>query len=84
MWLQKNLQSEVCEVRGRVHALQQELDNSEKVQQDFVRLSQSLQVRASLVFFLNTELKDRSPTIFGYWQVVCLIFYFSALGFKVL
>lgn len=40
----KRLQSEVHEVRNRVSVLQQELDNSEKVQQDFVRLSQSLQV----------------------------------------
>ncbi|KAA5551430.1 hypothetical protein F3G54_33220, partial [Pseudomonas aeruginosa] len=41
--LQKRLQSEAAEMRSRVAALQLELDNSEKVQQDFVRLSQSLQ-----------------------------------------
>lgn len=41
---QKRLQGEVQETRGRVSVLQQDLDNSEKVQQDFVRLSQSLQV----------------------------------------
>ena len=41
----KRLQSSLHEVRSRVSVLQQELDNSEKVQQDFVRLSQSLQVR---------------------------------------
>lgn len=40
----KRLAGEVHEVRNRVSVLQQELDNSEKVQQDFVRLSQSLQV----------------------------------------
>lgn len=40
----KRLQTSLHEVRARVSVLQQELDNSEKVQQDFVRLSQSLQV----------------------------------------
>lgn len=45
----KRLQGEVHEVRNRVSVLQQELDNSEKVQQDFVRLSQSLQVTFTLI-----------------------------------
>ncbi|XP_068633138.1 rab GTPase-binding effector protein 1 isoform X3 [Battus philenor] len=53
----KRLQSEVCEVRGRVHALQQELDNSEKVQQDFVRLSQSLQVQLQRIREADTEVR---------------------------
>ncbi|CAH2048919.1 unnamed protein product, partial [Iphiclides podalirius] len=53
----KNLQSEVSEMRGRVHALQQELDNSEKVQQDFVRLSQSLQVQLQRIREADTEVR---------------------------
>jgi len=34
----------ITELRQRVMSLQQELDTSEAVQKDFVRLSQSLQV----------------------------------------
>lgn len=44
----RRLQAELHDVRARVSVLQQELDNSEKVQQDFVRLSQSLQVTSQL------------------------------------
>ncbi|XP_042226187.1 rab GTPase-binding effector protein 1-like isoform X2 [Homarus americanus] len=39
------LEAEVVELRGRVSALQHDLDTSEVVQRDFVRLSQSLQVQ---------------------------------------
>nr|XP_027232998.1 rab GTPase-binding effector protein 1-like [Penaeus vannamei] len=39
------LEAEVVELRGRVSALQHDLDTSEAVQRDFVRLSQSLQVQ---------------------------------------
>ncbi|CAK1580676.1 unnamed protein product [Parnassius mnemosyne] len=53
----KRLQTEVVEVRARVHALQQELDNSEKVQQDFVRLSQSLQVQLQRIREADTEVR---------------------------
>ncbi|XP_013170289.1 PREDICTED: rab GTPase-binding effector protein 1 isoform X1 [Papilio xuthus] len=53
----KRLQNEACEVRGRVHALQLELDNSEKVQQDFVRLSQSLQVQLERIREADTEVR---------------------------
>lgn len=35
----------ITELRQRVTSLQQELDTSEAVQKDFVRLSQSLQVK---------------------------------------
>lgn len=35
----------MIELRQRVMSLQQELDTSEAVQKDFVRLSQSLQVK---------------------------------------
>ena len=47
--LKENKESElkIAELRQRVTSLQQELDTSEAVQKDFVRLSQSLQVRRS-------------------------------------
>lgn len=41
----KDTDSAVTELRQRVMSLQQELDTSEAVQKDFVRLSQSLQVQ---------------------------------------
>ncbi|XP_045447926.1 rab GTPase-binding effector protein 1 [Melitaea cinxia] len=53
----KRLQTEVSEVRSRVAVLQQELDNSEKVQQDFVRLSQSLQVQLQRIREEDTEVR---------------------------
>ncbi|CAH0715232.1 unnamed protein product, partial [Brenthis ino] len=53
----KRLQGEVSEVRARVSVLQQELDNSEKVQQDFVRLSQSLQVQLQRIREADTEVR---------------------------
>lgn len=40
----KDAESAVTELQQRVKSLQQELDTSEAVQKDFVRLSQSLQV----------------------------------------
>lgn len=48
--LKENKQAElkVAELRQRVTSLQQELDNSEAVQKDFVRLSQSLQVQKTM------------------------------------
>lgn len=48
--LKENKQAElkVAELRQRVTSLQQELDNSEAVQKDFVRLSQSLQVQRTM------------------------------------
>lgn len=39
------LEEEVSLLRNKVQSLQVELDNSEAVQRDFVKLSQSLQVR---------------------------------------
>ncbi|XP_026739405.1 rab GTPase-binding effector protein 1 isoform X2 [Trichoplusia ni] len=53
----KRLAGEVHEVRNRVSVLQQELDNSEKVQQDFVRLSQSLQVQLQRIREADTEVR---------------------------
>lgn len=46
----RDIESAVAELRQRLTSLQQELDTSEEVQKDFVRLSQSLQVK---VFKLN-------------------------------
>jgi Rab GTPase-binding effector protein 1 len=43
--IKKQLEDQNSELRTRVSSLQQELDTSETVQKDFVRLSQSLQVR---------------------------------------
>lgn len=53
----KRLQNEVSEVRAKVSVLQQELDNGEKVQQDFVRLSQSLQVQLQRIREADTEVR---------------------------
>ncbi|XP_047030099.1 rab GTPase-binding effector protein 1 isoform X1 [Helicoverpa zea] len=53
----RRLQAELLELRGRVSVLQQELDNSEKVQQDFVRLSQSLQVQLQRIREADTEVR---------------------------
>ncbi|XP_047991197.1 rab GTPase-binding effector protein 1 isoform X3 [Leguminivora glycinivorella] len=53
----KRLLDERTELKGRVQALQQELDNSEKVQQDFVRLSQSLQVQLQRIREADTEVR---------------------------
>lgn len=41
---QAKLEAEVSVLRNKVQSLQVELDNSEAVQRDFVKLSQSLQV----------------------------------------
>ncbi|XP_017780411.1 PREDICTED: rab GTPase-binding effector protein 2 isoform X2 [Nicrophorus vespilloides] len=43
--LKKSVDDKNAELKSRVASLQQELDNSEAVQKDFVRLSQSLQVQ---------------------------------------
>ncbi|CAG9136747.1 unnamed protein product [Plutella xylostella] len=54
---QKRLHGEVSELRARISSLQQDLDNSEKVQQDFVRLSQSLQVQLERIREADTEVR---------------------------
>ncbi|CAH1638438.1 unnamed protein product [Spodoptera littoralis] len=53
----RRLQAELHDLRARVTVLQQELDNSEKVQQDFVRLSQSLQVQLQRIREADTEVR---------------------------
>lgn len=47
----------VAELRQRVMSLQQELDNSEAVQKDFVRLSQSLQVQLERIRQAGSEVR---------------------------
>ncbi|XP_050684808.1 rab GTPase-binding effector protein 1 isoform X2 [Leptidea sinapis] len=53
----QRLMAEAQESRSRVYVLQQELDNSEKVQQDFVRLSQSLQIQLQRIREADTEVR---------------------------
>ncbi|KAK1124937.1 hypothetical protein K0M31_006282 [Melipona bicolor] len=57
--LKENKQAElkVAELRQRVTSLQQELDNSEAVQKDFVRLSQSLQVQLERIRQAGSEVR---------------------------
>jgi hypothetical protein len=44
-------------LKSRVGSLQQELDNSEAVQKDFVRLSQSLQVQLERIREADTQVR---------------------------
>ncbi|XP_012339363.1 rab GTPase-binding effector protein 1 isoform X2 [Apis florea] len=57
--LKENKQAElkVTELRQRVTSLQQELDTSEAVQKDFVRLSQSLQVQLERIRQAGSEVR---------------------------
>uniref|UniRef100_A0A6M2DH65 Putative rab gtpase-binding effector protein 1-like isoform x1 n=1 Tax=Xenopsylla cheopis TaxID=163159 RepID=A0A6M2DH65_XENCH len=53
----KQLEIVVQDLRQRVASLQQELDNSEAVQKDFVRLSQSLQVELEKIRAEDTQVR---------------------------
>ncbi|XP_026463242.1 rab GTPase-binding effector protein 1-like [Ctenocephalides felis] len=53
----KQLELIVHDLRQRVASLQQELDNSEAVQKDFVRLSQSLQVELEKIRAEDTQVR---------------------------
>ncbi|KAJ9575188.1 hypothetical protein L9F63_025860, partial [Diploptera punctata] len=53
----KQLEEQLSELRSRVGSLQQELDNSEAVQKDFVRLSQSLQVQLERIREADTQVR---------------------------
>uniref|UniRef100_A0A6P7GG42 Rab GTPase-binding effector protein 1 n=1 Tax=Diabrotica virgifera virgifera TaxID=50390 RepID=A0A6P7GG42_DIAVI len=53
----KTLEKQNSELKSRVFSLQQELDNTEAVQQDFVRLSQSLQVQLEKIRESDTEVR---------------------------
>ncbi|KAI4499253.1 hypothetical protein M0802_005513 [Mischocyttarus mexicanus] len=62
-------ESAMTELKQRVMSLQQELDNSEVVQKDFVRLSQSLQVQLERIRQAGSEVRwqheedvDECPT----------------------
>lgn len=49
--LQEKLERQNMELKNKTSVLQQDLGNSEAVQKDFVRLSQSLQVRQQVNLF---------------------------------
>ena len=51
------MEEQVAELKSRVGSLQQELDNSEAVQKDFVRLSQSLQVQLERIREADTQVR---------------------------
>jgi len=53
----KDTDSIITELRQRVMSLQQELDTSEAVQKDFVRLSQSLQVQLERIRQAGSEVR---------------------------
>ncbi|XP_072757624.1 rab GTPase-binding effector protein 2 isoform X2 [Anoplolepis gracilipes] len=53
----KDAESAVTELQQRVKSLQQELDTSEAVQKDFVRLSQSLQVQLERIRQAGSEVR---------------------------
>ena len=51
----RQLETRILEFKARVTNLQQELDNSVAVQNDFVRLSQSLQMELEKIRSQSTE-----------------------------
>lgn len=53
----KQLENDLAESRKKVHGLQMDLDNSEAVQRDFVRLSQSLQVELEKIRQAENEVR---------------------------
>lgn len=55
--IKEKLEDEVQRLRGRVQTLQAELDNSEAVQRDFVKLSQSLQVELEKIRQSDSEVR---------------------------
>ncbi|KAJ3645672.1 hypothetical protein Zmor_023313 [Zophobas morio] len=55
--IKKHLEEQNSELRTRVSSLQQELDTSETVQKDFVRLSQSLQVQLEKIRESDTQVR---------------------------
>lgn len=58
----KHFEEIVTELRSRVSSLQTELDNSEKVQKDFVLLSQSLQQELEKIRGAETEVRHINVT----------------------
>lgn len=53
----RDVESNAAELRQRLTSLQQELDTSEEVQKDFVRLSQSLQVQLERIREAGSEVR---------------------------
>ncbi|XP_060523357.1 rab GTPase-binding effector protein 1 [Cylas formicarius] len=53
----RQLEGQNGELKNRVHSLQQDLDTSETVQKDFVRLSQSLQMELEKIRELDHEVR---------------------------
>ncbi|KRT81476.1 hypothetical protein AMK59_5708 [Oryctes borbonicus] len=67
--MKKKLEEYNAELKTRINSLQQELDTSETVQKDFVRLSQSLQVQLEKIRDSDTQVRwqhdedvDECPT----------------------
>lgn len=56
--MQKHFEEIINELRSRVSSLQTELDNSEKVQKDFVLLTKSLQQELEKIRAAETEVSD--------------------------
>lgn len=54
---QKKAESDLIQLRNKLSSLQTELDNSEVVQRDFVKLSQSLQVQLEEIRQATTEVR---------------------------
>ncbi len=61
-FFQKHSEETINELRSRVSSLQTELDNSEKVQKDFVLLSQSLQQELEKIRSAETEVNNEKFT----------------------
>lgn len=55
--LQAQLEKELQQTRGKVSVLQVDLDNSEVVQRDFVKLSQSLQIQLEKIRASENEVR---------------------------
>lgn len=59
----KTLETNFIELKNKTTALQKELDNSEVVQQDFVKLSQTLQVKFVQLCFLLLPKTNFAPSL---------------------
>ena len=60
------LETRIHEFKARLSNLQQELDNSVAVQNDFVRLSQSLQMELEKIRSQGTEVSSKPYGTWGY------------------
>lgn len=64
----------ITELRQRVTSLQQELDTSEAVQKDFVRLSQSLQVKKQRTRLGRRIINEQNCVINDYTMIAIDVF----------